>query len=243
MSHPCDHLSCRSPAAKRGGLRAPTRQSGGATVQPAAPVSGTRRTQHSSRACRWLINRLGKEAGRGHGPDAGRKHPSPGSAGPFGESGGGEEGWSPPPRFAPRYRVLTQRGDFLGAGLHSPCKTIPLGRATAQRSGEGGGQSPLRSSLRGGGGAGRAVNRCRLSPAASSSPPPRPVRTGTLQDPCHAGLAGSAWRVAKGGCACPFGRRGGRADRRGGRPPGPGESGPWPRAPCAFHARRHARRL
>lgn len=161
-----------------------------------------------------------------------------------------------PPMFAPRYRVLTQRGDFLGAGLHSPCKTIPLGRATAQRSGEGGGQSPLRSSLRGGGGAGRAGNRCRLSPAASSSsgrfllspassssPPPRPVRTGTLQDPCHAGLAGSAWRVAKGGCACPFGRRGGRADRRGGRPPGPGESGPWARAPCAFHARRHARRL
>lgn len=148
-----------------------------------------------------------------------------------------------PPMFAPRYRVLTQRGDFLGAGLHSPCKTIPLGRATAQRSGEGGGQSPLRSSLRGGGGAGRAVNRCRLSPASSSSPPPRPVRTGTLQDPCHAGLAGSARRVAKGGCACPFGRRGGRADRRGGRPPGPGESGPWARAPCAFHARRHARRL
>lgn len=262
MSHPCDHLSCRSPAARRRGLRAPTRQSGGATVQPAAPVSGTRRTQHGSRACCWLINRLGKEAGRGHGPDAGRKHPSPGSAGPFGESGGGEEGWSPPPRFAPRYRVLTQRGDFLGAGLHSPCKTIPLGRATAQRSGEGGGQSLLRSSLRGGGGAGRAGNRCRLSPAASSSsgrfllspassssPPPRPVRTGTLQDPCHAGLAGSARRVAKGGCACPFGRRGGRADRRGGRPPGPGESGPWARAPCtcvshaSFHARRHARRL
>lgn len=251
MSHPCDHLSCRSPAARRGGLRAPTRQSGGATVQPAAPVSGPRRTQHGSRACCWLINRLGKEAGRGHGPDAGRKHPSPGSAGPFGESGGGEEGWSPPPDVCPSVPCPHTAGPLPGRRASFSLQDDPLGKGDSaeQRSGEGGGQSPLRSSLRGGGGAGRAVNRCRLSPAASSSPPPRPVRTGTLQDPCHAGLAGSARRVAKGGCACPFGRRGGRADRRGGRPPGPGESGPWARAPCtcvsraSFHARRHARRL
>lgn len=142
MSHPCDHLSCRSPAARRGGLRAPTRQSGGATVQPAAPVSGPRRTQHGSRACRWLINRLGKEAGRGHGPDAGRKHPSPGSAGPFGKSGGGEEGWSPPPDVCPSVPCPHTAGRLPGRRASCSLQDDPLGKGDSAEERGGGWTEP-----------------------------------------------------------------------------------------------------
>lgn len=159
MSHPCDHLSCRSPAARRGGLRAPTRQSGGATVQPAAPVSGPRRTQHGSRACRWLINRLGKEAGRGHGPDAGRKHPSPGPAGPFGESGGGEEGWSPP-----RCLPLGTVSSHSGATSWAP-GFILLAR-----------RSPWEGRQRRG--AGRGVDRARSAPRCEEAAGPGAPGTG-----------------------------------------------------------------
>lgn len=163
MSHPCDHLSCRSPAARRGGLRAPTRQSGGATVQPAAPVSGTRRTQHGSRACHWLINRLGKEAGRGHGPDAGRKHPSPGSAGPR--------------------RALWEIGRRRG-GLVAAPRCLPLGTVSSHSGATSWApgfillarRSPWEGRQRRG--AGRGVDRARSAPRCEEAAGPGAPGTG-----------------------------------------------------------------
>lgn len=167
----------------------------------------------------------------------------PGPAGPFGKSGGGQEGWSPPPDVCPSVPCPHTAGRLPGRRASCSLQDDPLGKGDSAEE-RGGGwtePNPLLAARRR---RGRA-RREQVSAVAG-------LVVVTASTPCaDRDTAGPVSRRARGLRAArserwlcvSFGRRGGRADRRGGRPPGPGESGPWARAPCAFHARRHARRL